>query len=238
MKYAVGEIVLVVIGILIALALNNWNSERLDRKEEQRYLLSFKNEIQSQLNELDMLEKLLTRKIADAESLLAGYQRTESFAKIDSFNYKLSWLMGTSGFPNINTTFNEINSSGTIGIIQNDSVRASLINFYQKNDDYERGYHTNINNVFYPIIFPDFKDAININLKVFGYKSTQVNPDVVSKKQSEFLANKLEQPEVVSKLLNGLTLRMLFTNHNKMRVTDSKKLCIALLEQIDTELME
>lgn len=47
LKYAIGEIVLVVIGILIALSINNWNQERTNRTEEQNY---YRN-IQRQLSE-------------------------------------------------------------------------------------------------------------------------------------------------------------------------------------------
>jgi len=35
LKYAVGEIVLVVIGILIALQINNWNSERINLNKKK-----------------------------------------------------------------------------------------------------------------------------------------------------------------------------------------------------------
>ncbi len=38
-KYAIGEIVLVVIGILIALAVNNWNQEKKDYLLGKDYLL-------------------------------------------------------------------------------------------------------------------------------------------------------------------------------------------------------
>lgn len=38
LKYAIGEIVLVVIGILIALQINNWNESRKDRITEQKIL--------------------------------------------------------------------------------------------------------------------------------------------------------------------------------------------------------
>jgi hypothetical protein len=40
-KYAIGEIVLVVIGILLALSINNWNEDRKDKILEQNYLLKF-----------------------------------------------------------------------------------------------------------------------------------------------------------------------------------------------------
>ena len=46
-KYAIGEVVLVVFGILIALSINNWNQEKINRTEELNY---YKN-IKRQLNE-------------------------------------------------------------------------------------------------------------------------------------------------------------------------------------------
>jgi len=40
LKYALGEIVLVVIGILIALSINSWNENR--KKEDNRYIKTIK----------------------------------------------------------------------------------------------------------------------------------------------------------------------------------------------------
>ena len=45
LKYAIGEIVLVVIGILIALQINNWNEERKDRRLEKEYIARLKGEM-------------------------------------------------------------------------------------------------------------------------------------------------------------------------------------------------
>jgi hypothetical protein len=39
-KYAIGEIVLVVIGIIIALQINNWNENRTKLKEEQNIIFN------------------------------------------------------------------------------------------------------------------------------------------------------------------------------------------------------
>lgn len=44
-KYAIGEIVLVVIGILIALSINNWNQNRVNAKEEQRIMQDLTEEL-------------------------------------------------------------------------------------------------------------------------------------------------------------------------------------------------
>ena len=51
LRYAVGEILLVVVGILIALQVNNWNEER-KLKLSEKVLLSFYNEVSNNLNSL------------------------------------------------------------------------------------------------------------------------------------------------------------------------------------------
>jgi len=56
LRYAIGEIVLVVIGILIALAINNWNEGRKERIEEQKVLEEL----------LTSLEHNYTRMVADS----------------------------------------------------------------------------------------------------------------------------------------------------------------------------
>ena len=48
LAYAVGEIVLVVIGILIALAINSWNQDRLDVKKESKILNNLVTDLEEQ----------------------------------------------------------------------------------------------------------------------------------------------------------------------------------------------
>ena len=50
--YAFGEILLVVIGILIALQVNNWNEERNQRKEEQKLIGALTEELESNIDSL------------------------------------------------------------------------------------------------------------------------------------------------------------------------------------------
>ena len=52
LKYAVGEIVLVVIGILIALSINNWNTERIKRNVENQYYQNIKRQITEDKQEI------------------------------------------------------------------------------------------------------------------------------------------------------------------------------------------
>ena len=51
--YAVGEIILVVIGILIALQINNWNEDRKMRQSERQILLSLSDDFMANLSTID-----------------------------------------------------------------------------------------------------------------------------------------------------------------------------------------
>jgi len=53
-RYAIGEIVLVVIGILIALSINNWNENRKERNKELIYLNNIKEDIKLNIASLEM----------------------------------------------------------------------------------------------------------------------------------------------------------------------------------------
>ncbi|MEP0133390.1 MAG: DUF6090 family protein [Eudoraea sp.] len=50
MRYAIGEIVLVVVGILIALSINNWNQNRLNQLDKKEILSKLQIEFQANKN--------------------------------------------------------------------------------------------------------------------------------------------------------------------------------------------
>ena len=52
LKYAIGEIVLVGIGILIALQINNWNTERIKKTVENQYYQNIKRQITEDKQEI------------------------------------------------------------------------------------------------------------------------------------------------------------------------------------------
>ena len=52
LKYAIGEIILVVIGILIAVSINNWNEARKDKIKEQKVLKTLRSDFKSNIIQL------------------------------------------------------------------------------------------------------------------------------------------------------------------------------------------
>ena len=55
MRFAIGEIVLVVIGILIALQINTWNEERIEKRKEQSVLIGLHDTFSNNLENLNFI---------------------------------------------------------------------------------------------------------------------------------------------------------------------------------------
>ena len=70
LKYAIGEIVLVVIGILIALSLNNWNENFNRNKLELEALKNLKEDFDFNLAELYRIDSMNTKNIKSCVVIL------------------------------------------------------------------------------------------------------------------------------------------------------------------------
>ena len=70
LRYAIGEIVLVVIGILIALQINNWNEQRKDRIIEKQILDEMLISLKSDNDIFKMLENRLMEKDSAIQNIL------------------------------------------------------------------------------------------------------------------------------------------------------------------------
>jgi hypothetical protein len=132
-KYALGEIVLVVVGILIALQINNWNETRKERKVEVKYLNNLKRDLKK--DSVDLASFIAIRKgKANAADRLLKMASEDRLADV----HQISLLFVTVGFwdefvPNDNS-FKELINSGQLNIISNDSIKDLLMNLSKANE--------------------------------------------------------------------------------------------------------
>ena len=81
-RYAIGEIVLVVVGILIALSINNWNEQNKRNKDEQLLLSDLKFEILSNIKELEGITSYHQKALNDAIKLQYYFFQPEKISDI------------------------------------------------------------------------------------------------------------------------------------------------------------
>ena len=123
--YAMGEIALVVIGILIALQINNWNENQKDLRNEIQLLEA----IQSNLKEDEKnLESTLERYSSSLENITRIFQ--DRPIPDDSLIYIYTRATGHAAFIPITTAFDRSMSSGKFDLIRHDSLAGSIQYLY------------------------------------------------------------------------------------------------------------
>ncbi|WP_341481568.1 DUF6090 family protein [Christiangramia lutea] len=130
--YAIGEIVLVVIGILIALAINNYNQERSLRNKEQAYLKGLKEEFQTSKIKLAELIEVNRNNYRGAKRLieLKAKEGEKDNVELSEIIYQ-SFSSNISFNPN-NSLLTEMISSGSLKDIEDNELRGRLTNWFSR----------------------------------------------------------------------------------------------------------
>jgi hypothetical protein len=76
-KYAIGEIVLVVIGILIALQINNWNEQQNERKIEKQYMQNMLEDLRDDLVIYENFQKRNNEIYSLVDSIVTGLKAND-----------------------------------------------------------------------------------------------------------------------------------------------------------------
>lgn len=129
-KYAIGEIVLVMVGILLALQVNNWNELRKQRQKEIVNLSELKKGLESDLiTELIPGVDFYVRKEKAVNKLKGFYNDTQIIPNDSLLRYFRISLTGEWNFIFNVATYENLKSTG-IDIISNDSLRAKISSLY------------------------------------------------------------------------------------------------------------
>jgi len=133
LKYAIGEIVLVVIGILIALQINNWNENLKKVRQEQETLSNLKQDFEYNRNELLSVLKSNSENIKSAITVLnkTGSRYSEDF-DLDPI---LGDVTSSVYYYPKNGFLNDLINSGNLGIIKSNELRNRLSSWMPRLDD-------------------------------------------------------------------------------------------------------
>ena len=129
--YAIGEIALVVVGILIALQINNWNEWRKDRIKETVIIKSLYDELIGNRNYFDdEIKTLINRNEKSAKYLLNLIDSNPPKLHPDSLVHHMASVSIMAPFSPKSSTFTRIINNDEFNFIQFDSLKA-LMNQYQ-----------------------------------------------------------------------------------------------------------
>ena len=126
--YAIGEIILVVIGILIALQLNNYNDTLKQQKQEHKILQNLKLDFDYNLSEMERnIQQLKNNRKAGLKIIAQTGNKISNNSNIDSL---IDQIVFTPVYFPQNGFLLELVSSGKLGIISNEILRNRLSSWF------------------------------------------------------------------------------------------------------------
>ena len=191
LKYAIGEIFLVVIGILLALQINTWNRDYQDSKREVIILKKLKNNIQVDT-------ATFNDRITDIQSYLNKLNIIENEISNDQLdNFSINIIEPLLGVVRMNletTTWENLKSTGEINLLRNAELTENLQDYYiqfkNNSKSWTEGFKEYNRNILAPKFF-EFDD-----FSMFGPDSEYMDEDIQKKQpftygQSIFFRNAL-----------------------------------------------
>ena len=126
-KYAIQEIILVVIGILIAVSINNWNENRKNKKELRNIFIKVKEDIQNDIEEIDEVLNIYERVEPNFSQILK-----DSITREDYFQNKSKAYL-IVGYPEISFDqrgFNLLSNYNESHNDYSDTLVQEIVDFY------------------------------------------------------------------------------------------------------------
>jgi hypothetical protein len=234
LKYAVGEIVLVVIGILLALQINNWNENQKKIDQERFILEKLKVDINSDIElisyQIEKANRFVSQYTFCIEVILGEKQTT-----YEVFIENLSSILTIIAFDQNRTTFDNIVSSGRIESLRNQILTDSIIKYFNSNSiRWDTSLRDYTRNIIAPFMLK-FDHIPQPPQTSFREKATEqfTNIDVSN---SKITTKSIEDYKNEVFILNILRNKIYTMEGQMMEYNNLKKFMHQLLNQIDAEL--
>lgn len=240
-KYALGEIFLVMIGILLALQVNDWNERRKGRILEQKILVQLKDEYEANLAQLEEKIYMRNRAIEGCHKLLSFVDNPAIF---DEEIYYTSWWHIMID-PTFDPIINDIIGTDKLQLIQNEKLVSLLSNWssevYQVQEQ-EKQYQIFRNQLVAPLIIGS-GTARNLNNNIWkdGYSPAEALDKSASLKvKIDPSKRKIDFKEILADPKQEDIPAMVISYHHNANIQSGtlRVRIIEMLEIINSEIKE
>ena len=219
--YAIGETVLIVVGILIAVQIGDWKEGRKNRAEERQILTRIVEEMDAGLGEIARYQPVFEQKHKDLNQVLsilrgAPIEDESNFLRIFARSTNFTWTQ--KRFPS--ATYEEITSSGKMGLIRNVELRNEIATLYRESEnvwrmlDVRRGEYPKI---AYNLLLREGRDFAKENM----------SPEEISSTVAAILGSELEEAVIFE--LNRNNYAIFTWEHSGNQMEDLRNLIQAEL---------
>ena len=229
-RYAIGEILLVVIGILIAIQINTWNNERMEKRKEHSVLIGLQETFSNNLENLNNILAMSRESFDSCNKMLSlmgpdasGYTTKEVDSLID-------FMINYSTYDPSVGTLDDIINSGKLNIIQNPVLKANISDWSGLLNDVNKDIQIANDHTFnvFIIYLMDKINLKNVPVPKRLIKKTQLNITEPSHFPTNYDA--IMRSKEFENLVDFHALNMLYLISEYLRIQDYLEANLSLLE--------
>lgn len=208
-KYALGEISIVVISILLAFSLNNWKENRNDKSQKRQYIENLIIDVEQEIKQLNEKQNKVETRIQNIRTIIP-FLGTNALNR-DTIGIKLFMAAASIDFNPENTTYQTLINSGDMKLIDDFNLRRDIEEHY----------------AFHKTVLKNYERVERINAKYLGdFFIYHLDFEKISKGNYDFLDNLL-----LRNILNSLaTSYSMVFEVNKVCLESNKELLEKLKE--------
>jgi hypothetical protein len=211
LKYAIGEIVLVVIGILIALSINNWNNHRLEENEINNILHTIVSNLKSDISALDF-------EIKDGTQRMKYWERLLSDSDNDSLASQFVKNITIRFIPLDDAGYSNALANNKLRLVKSSSIKSGIVSYYGIDLDNSSRFSRYLLDLANDLTLVAIEESILVkNEKTFGKRMSVV----------------LKDPSIIEMTNSYMRLYTIILDALKERKTTAQN----LLEDIESELI-
>lgn len=232
--YAAGEIVLVVVGILIALQLNIARENGKKEKLEIGYLKGILNDLDQDINDLHGLLDKDTAQFTAYTQMLRAFTDSSINVYALPFLKNLATAYGWHSFKGNSIVFQDLKSSGNVNLIKSDKLRFSILEYYNKSENiasYQNGLELDLITDYKRKSFEQYLD-LNSMAEIYfrGHWKAEIDPLDLSFFDSDPASDEVKE------FANSISLIKIQVNEGHMDNMDLLELATELQSNINTYL--
>jgi hypothetical protein len=197
LRYAIGEILLVVIGILIALQINNWNAERKERNLESKYYCRLLEDIIQDKEQINNLAELAKERLKSSNHAVRLLLKEKAKKLEVGTQIHLAIKAIYSDFKPNNSAFEDLKSGANLNIIKDKSIVKALNHYFNKVEELKSIIMVN-GKYAVDIIFShndNFANGLNQSSMISGRFLTGMERDIyeaIPKDKNELLSARMK----------------------------------------------
>lgn len=224
--YALGEFLLIVAGILVALQVDNWREQIANEKKIKQYYSLLVNDLQDQLVEIDAQMHAEQEIVQQAEMLLKQYDINKGFIADSAYYHTLGNINKWRTFTKIDPVYAQLLATGDVGLIQNSTLKQDVFAYYHQLHKIEAVItenHSYLINSFSPLILRVSDHRLPVPISGKSYLEN-------------FIQQTLDRNEVRLELFNAIKFRYHLAIVNSGYLEELRQRSVTLKNALTQEL--